>query len=226
VSDQLLEKLNAAVKAANEAEQTVETAVQTVETARSELVSRSKAVGLLLLEAKKLHPAVKDFEAFLKRVDALKLSRAYDLMKLAGGSTTDEELRKDARERQAKSRAKKKLPQPATPLPKPEPSKPKPERRKDSVTSEAVTESAEASAERMKEAFAAAEKEAEPRPKADQQCDLPRFDAFDQSIQQLKKLASSPSSAFIGSCHSAGDIEMIAAFLHQVAAAMKTKKAA
>jgi hypothetical protein len=41
-------------------------------------VSRSKQVGMLLLEAKKLHPAVKDFEAFLIRV-SLKLSRAYDL---------------------------------------------------------------------------------------------------------------------------------------------------
>ena len=67
-------------------------------------VSRSKAVGLLLLEAKKLHPKVKDFDAFLSRVEGLGRSRAYDLMNLARGRTTDEELKKDARDRQAKSR--------------------------------------------------------------------------------------------------------------------------
>ena len=69
---ELLAKINAAVAAANEAE-------TKVTTAQAELVSRSKTVGLLLLEAKKLHPAVKDFEAFLKRVQGLHLSRAYDL---------------------------------------------------------------------------------------------------------------------------------------------------
>jgi hypothetical protein len=140
--DALLTKINAAVAAANEAE-------QTVTAAQAELVSRSKAVGLLLLEAKKLHSVVKDFEAFLKRVDGLGLSRAYDFMRLAGGRTTDEELRADARERQRKSRARKKLPK----------AKPQPEERQvllesgevviepDSVT---VTESAEASAEKRK----------------------------------------------------------------------------
>ena len=50
---ELLEKINAAVKAANEAQ--------------GELVSRSKALGPLLLEVKKRHhPKVKDFDAFLK----------------------------------------------------------------------------------------------------------------------------------------------------------------
>jgi hypothetical protein len=34
---------------------------------------------LPLLEAKKLHPKVKDFNAFLSRVEGLKLSHAYDL---------------------------------------------------------------------------------------------------------------------------------------------------
>jgi hypothetical protein len=60
----LLEKINVAVKAADDAE-------QSVTTAQAELVSRSKAVGLLLLEAKKLHPAVNDFDNFLshKRLD-------------------------------------------------------------------------------------------------------------------------------------------------------------
>ena len=76
----LLTKLNQAVAAANEAQETVTEAQETVTTAQAELVSRSKTVGLLLLEAKKLHPVVKDFEAFLKkRVEGLKLSRAYDL---------------------------------------------------------------------------------------------------------------------------------------------------
>jgi hypothetical protein len=102
-SDELLQKITVALNAADAAE-------QSVLTAQAELVSRSKAVGLLLLEAKKLYPKVKVFDAFLGRVQGLKLSRAYDLMKLAGGRTTDEELRQDARERQAKSRAKKKKP--------------------------------------------------------------------------------------------------------------------
>ena len=77
---------------------------QTVSTAQAECASRSKQVGMLLLEAKKLHP--KDFGSFLMEV-GLKQSRAYDLMRLAGGRTTDEELRKDARERKQNSRAKK-----------------------------------------------------------------------------------------------------------------------
>ena len=79
-ADELLGTLKLAVAAANDAE-------QNVTTAQAELVSRSKRVGMLLLEAKKLHPAVKDFEAFLKKVDGLKLSRAYDLLRLAGGRT-------------------------------------------------------------------------------------------------------------------------------------------
>jgi hypothetical protein len=137
--DELLAKLNQAVAAANEAE-------QTVTTAQAELVSRSKTVGLLLLEAKKLHPAVKDFEAFLGKVQGLKLSRAYDCMRIAGGRTTDEELKKDARERQRKSRAsKRKLPRPA-----PAPKKPEPEPKPVSVTDPDVTESADASAEKRK----------------------------------------------------------------------------
>jgi hypothetical protein len=136
-ADELLTRLNKAVAAANEAE-------KTVTTAQAELVSRSKTVGALLLEAKKLHPAVKDFEAFLQRVDGLKLSRAYDLLRLAGGRITDEELKKDARERQRKSRAgKKKLPRPA-------PKKPEPEPKPVSVTDPDVTESADASAEKRK----------------------------------------------------------------------------
>ena len=120
--DELLSRLKMAVAVANDAE-------GKVTTAQSELVSRSKAVGVLLLEAKKMHPRVGAFEAFLKRVDGLKLSRAYDMMRLAGGRTTEEDLKKDARERQQKSRDKKKIPKPeAKPESKPEPAP-------DSVTS-------------------------------------------------------------------------------------------
>jgi hypothetical protein len=125
--DDLLVKLKVAVKAANEAQ-------TNLTTAQTEMVSRGKAVGLLLLEVKKKHPKVPDFEAYLKRVDGLGgLSRAYDFMRLAGGRVTDEELRKEARQRQQRSRAKKKkIETKSQPLPKPEPepepkSEPKPE---------------------------------------------------------------------------------------------------
>jgi hypothetical protein len=100
---ELLAKINAAVKAANEAE-------DTLKAANAEYVSRSKAVGLLLLEAKKVHPTVEEFEAFLKRVDGLSLSRAYDYLRIAGGRTTDEEIREATKERVKKHRAKRKLP--------------------------------------------------------------------------------------------------------------------
>jgi hypothetical protein len=144
----LLSKLNKAVAAANEAK-------TNVTTAQAELVSRSKTVGLLLLEAKKLHPAVKDFDVFLKRVDGLKLSRAYDCMRIAGGRATDEEIREEARERKQKSRAKKKLPTP-TPAPRP-----KPEPLKLSVTNPPVTESAEISIEERKAQHAALDQSTE-----------------------------------------------------------------
>jgi hypothetical protein len=142
---ELLAKINSAVAAANEAE-------MKATAAQAELVSRSKTVGLLLLEAKKLHPAVKDFEAFLKRVQGLHLSRAYDLMRLAGGRTTDEELKKEARERKQKSRAnKKELPKPAPALNK--------SATPDSVTTPYVTETPEASAERRKAEYAVSTEE-------------------------------------------------------------------
>jgi hypothetical protein len=112
--DALLVKINKAVAEVNKAE-------NVVVSAQTELVSKSKVVGALLLEAKKRHSKVAEFEAFLKRVDGLKLSRAYDLMRLAGGRVTDAELRDDARERQQKSRAKRKLPPSPPLLPEPEP---------------------------------------------------------------------------------------------------------
>jgi hypothetical protein len=135
----LLQKITAAVAAANEAE-------KTAETAKAELVSRSKVVGQLLLEAKKRHPKVADFEAFLKRVNGLKLSRAYDLLRLAGGRVTDEQLRQEARDRQRKSRTNKKVPLPTKAEPEPKPI---------SVTDPHVTESAEIGAEERRAQMAA-----------------------------------------------------------------------
>jgi hypothetical protein len=130
----LLTKIKMAVKAVNEAE-------KTAETAKTELVSRSKEVGLLLLEAKKLHPAVRDFEAFLKKVKGLKLARAYDCMAFASGRKTEAENREAIRNRVKKHRAKK-LPKP-TPAPQAEP-------EPISVTSPHVTESPEISVEQRK----------------------------------------------------------------------------
>lgn len=129
---ELLKKLNEAVAAANEVK-------KTVETAQAELVSRSKTVGLLLLEAKKLHPRVTDFQAFLKKVHGLSLSWAYDLLRLAGGRVADEELRKEARDRQQRSRAKKKIPKP--------PPKPISVTEPDVTETKRITQSPEVSAE-------------------------------------------------------------------------------
>jgi hypothetical protein len=127
--------------------------------AQTELVSRSKAVGELLLEAKKLHPAKKDFDAFLRRVNGLHISRAYDLLRLAGGRVTDEELRQEARERQRKSRAKRKLP--------------KPEPQSESVTvtdpPTRIAQSPEISAQERRAQNAALDTESEPTP-------VPEFD--------------------------------------------------
>ena len=75
-STDLLLKINKAVAAANESEKTVTTAQAELESKKAELVSKSRQVGLLLLEAKKLHPAVTDFDAFIKKVKGLQLSRA------------------------------------------------------------------------------------------------------------------------------------------------------
>jgi hypothetical protein len=160
----LLGKINAAVAEHNAAE-------RAATTARAELVSKSKVLGQLLLEVKKRHPKAADFEAFLKRVNGLGRSRAYDLLRLAGGRTTDEELRKDARERVRKHRAKKKLP---TPEPV-------------SVTDPDVTESSkhitqfpEISAEERRAQNAALDVEPEPIPLPD----------FDRSAEAKRKQRS------------------------------------
>ena len=171
----LLGKINAAVADHNAAE-------KAVTTARSELVSKSKVVGHLLLEAKNRHPKVADFESFLKRVNGLKLSRAYDLLRLAGGRTTDEELRQDARERKQKSRAKKKLPPKAPSLPKPEPDTEPPLSVTDPPVTESkrITQSPEISAEERRTQNAALDVEPEPIPLPD----------FDRSAEAKRKQRS------------------------------------
>jgi hypothetical protein len=51
----------------------IQDAVAAVNQAQGDLIAKSKTLGTLLLEAKALHPKVKDFEAYLKRVDGLSL---------------------------------------------------------------------------------------------------------------------------------------------------------
>ena len=108
--------------AAEELLRKTNTAVKEMDAARDGYTSRSKIVGELLLEAKAMYPKVNDFEAFLKRVDGLHLSRAYELLKLAGGRATEAELKKQTRERQQRHRIKQKtkiMPEPDPgPVPK------------------------------------------------------------------------------------------------------------
>jgi hypothetical protein len=146
VDAKLLDKINAAVKSYNTTE-------KTVATAQAEHASRGRALGLLLLEAKKLHPKVQDFDAFLKKAKGLPaMSRAYDLMKLAGGRVSEADLKKDAAERKQKSRANAKKNKPTT----------KPATKPDvSVTDPNVTETAEASADKRKAENATAVDDAE-----------------------------------------------------------------
>jgi hypothetical protein len=160
----LLGKINAAVAEHNAAE-------RAATTARAELVSKSKVLGQLLLEVKNRHPKAADFEAFLKRVNGLGRSRAYDLLRLAGGRTTDEELRKDARERVRKHRAKKKLPAPE-PVSVTDPDVTESFKR--------ITQSPEISAEERRAQNAALDVEPEPIPLPD----------FDRSAEAKRKQRS------------------------------------
>jgi hypothetical protein len=127
----LINKINTAVIEANKAE-------KELESTRNVVVSTGKVVGELLLELKKRHPKVVEFEGILKnRVQGLtSLSRAYDLMKLAGGRITDQQLRDEAAARKRKSREKKKSSLPPKPTAIPKPTEPKV-----SVTIPHVTES-------------------------------------------------------------------------------------
>jgi hypothetical protein len=114
-SEELLTKINEAVAAVNEAVAVVakadaafSDAAKTLNAAQTERQSRMKTVGLLLLEARKLHRKnVEGWKAFLAKVN-LERSRAYDFMRIAGGKMTEDELRDGAAERQRKSRAAKK----------------------------------------------------------------------------------------------------------------------
>jgi hypothetical protein len=160
----LLGKINAAVAEHNAAE-------RAATTARAELVSKSKVLGQLLLEVKKRHSKAADFEAFLKRVNGLGRSRAYDLLRLAGGRTTDEELRKDARERVRKHRAKKKLPTPE-PVSVTDPDV--------TESSKRITQSDEISVEERRAQNAALDVEPEPIPLPD----------FDRSAEAKRKQRS------------------------------------
>jgi hypothetical protein len=123
--DALLEKIIFAVKAADDA--------------KVSHASRSKEVGVLLLEAKKLHPSANDFLAYLNKVPGQKLTRAYECMAIAGGRTTDLLVRKATRDRVKKHRASlKKISKPA--IPPTSASKP-------TFVSVTVTENAKVSAE-------------------------------------------------------------------------------
>ena len=195
--DALLTKINVAVAAANEAEKAKTETEKTAWTARAEFVSRSKAVGLLLNEAHELHPTKKDFEAFLKRVHGLHVSRAYDLMRLAGGRVTDEQLKKETRDRVKKHRAsKKKL------LPKPAPALKEPEPKSESVTSDVVTDFAEARTEKHKPEKLDADEKAESARALDEfgyACRhwLPKMSAADQhrALQLVNAIVSPKAEA-------------------------------
>jgi hypothetical protein len=159
----LLNKIRDAYVKVSEAEAALNEAAKAE---KAELVSRSKALGLLLLQAQERHPKPEDFKAFLRDVQGLGISRAYDLMRVAGGRATEEQLREQARDRQRKRRAKaaaakaakKKAEQeagkksnPPAANPNPDPATPDtestPEPKPDSVTEPPVTESSEAGAE-------------------------------------------------------------------------------
>lgn len=118
--DVLLAKINAAVKVVDAAE-------ANVATARATVVLHSKAVGLLLIDLKRLHPSVKAFTAALARLDKpMSLAWAYDRIKLVGGRKSDDEIREAEAEHKADAAARKKK------------SRAKPE--KVSVTDDGVTE--------------------------------------------------------------------------------------
>jgi len=105
---ELLDKLNTNVREMSDAEQAVAGLEWATESARQKLTACSREVGLQLLELKRQTRTVKAFEAALERVDGLKLSRAYVLMAVAEGRTTEEEQRTATARRVTKHRAAKK----------------------------------------------------------------------------------------------------------------------
>ena len=127
----LVEALHAAVKLRAEAEAQHKGASEL-------LVSRTREVGVLLIECRKSYPKVKAWEEFLKRENLFSLSWSYEAIALASGRKAIEDKRADDRQRQAASRDRKKLRDEAAkalPKPKPEP-EPAPKPEQVSVTSQ------------------------------------------------------------------------------------------
>jgi hypothetical protein len=118
---ELLKKIDAAAEAVNASEKIIKTAQAEVETAQTEHVPKCKALGLALLELKKLYPKVEDFEAKLKQCRHVKLSTAYDYMRLVGGRKTDEEIRQAEQERKEAARLRKQKSRSKPPKPEPKP---------------------------------------------------------------------------------------------------------
>jgi hypothetical protein len=87
-------------------------AVKAADAAKTETVERSKVAGLLLLEAYRRWPKPKEFFDFLKLAGGLQRSRAYELMGVAGGRKTIDEIKAATRKRVQKHREKKRLPPP------------------------------------------------------------------------------------------------------------------
>jgi hypothetical protein len=98
MSNSLLYRINSAVKEMDRAH-------EQAETAREAYQSRAMIVGNLLVEAKKA--ATVPFDKFLEGVTGLSRSRAYELISMAEGRTTEEEVKEDTRERVKKHRERK-----------------------------------------------------------------------------------------------------------------------
>ena len=82
--------------------------VKAADGARADMVEHSRIAGELLLEAHRRYPKAKAFDAFLKAAGDLGCSRAYELMAVAGGRKTIEQIQVATRERVKKHRQKKK----------------------------------------------------------------------------------------------------------------------
>jgi hypothetical protein len=136
-------------------------ATKRLDNAQSKSLRAAKELGLLLIEAKKRYPKVKDFEAFLKDAGGVKLARAYELIGLVGGRIDEAKHREENAKRNREHRAKKKAEAAAA---KKFPSRDgKPEPPKLSVTSSNVTESAEISIEQRRGEHAELDQSAEER---------------------------------------------------------------
>jgi hypothetical protein len=178
MSEDLLAKIRQAVKLRNEA-------LAAFETSRETLTSRAKEVGVLLIEARK-GKTVKEFDVYLKQVEGLSLSWAYEAIVLAGGRKTVEQSRADAAERQRDKREREKqrkieqekaAAEAAKAVPQPEP--------EISVTSQK-------SAEPEPEAEASAEPERKPQP--DRQGGARNgspLSIFEQGAEHLRTVMSS-----------------------------------